>query len=166
MSIVNSTMSKNDSVVAICPGDEKAWQAVRKLQQSGFDIHKLSVVGNSAPAGVDRPGGYNAGDRIRKWGIPSGAAFFSIPGIGPIAVGGPLASAIAQGQEISAETELSALGAGLRRCGILRDNVPYYETAVKSKNYLVIVHCMPNEVTRAKEIFDPLKVSDIAVHHV
>jgi hypothetical protein len=159
-------MTKNDSVVAICPGDDKAWQAVRKLQQSGFDIHKLSVVGNNAPAGVDRPGDYNAGDRIKKRGIPSGATFFSIPGIGPIAVGGPLASAIAQGQEVSAaEAEFSALGAGLRRCGIPRDNVSHYETAVKSDNYLVILHCAPDEVIRAKEIFDPLQVTDLAVHH-
>ena len=123
-------------------------------------------MGNSAPAEVDGSGYYNAGDRIKKWGLPSGATFFSIPGIGPIAVGGPLASAIAQGQDISAtETEFSALGAGLRRCGIPRDNVPHYETAVKSDNYLVIVHCKPDEVIRAKEVFEPLNVVDIAVHH-
>ncbi len=77
------------------------------------------------------------------------------------------APAIAQAQEGSAaEAEFSALGAGLRRCGIPRDNVSHYEIAVKSDNCLVIVHCKPDEVIRAKEIFDPLKVSDIAVHHV
>ncbi len=46
-------MSKIETVVAICPGHAKAGQAVRKLQQSGFDIHKLSVVANGAQAGAD-----------------------------------------------------------------------------------------------------------------
>ncbi len=71
-------MSKNDSVVAICHSDEKSWQAVRKIQQSGFGIHNLSVVGNSAPAGVDKSGDYPAGDWVEKWGFPSNATLFSI----------------------------------------------------------------------------------------
>ena len=74
--------------------------------------------------------------------------------------------AIAEGQEAGAvETEFSALGAGLWRCGIPRDNVFHYETAVKSYHYLVIVHCTSDEVIRIKEIFEPLQVVDIAVHH-
>ena len=75
--------------------------------------------------------------------------------------------AIAEGREAGAvETEFSALGAGLRRCGIPREDVPHYETAVKSDKYLVIVHCTPDKAIRAKEIFEPLQVVDIAVHHV
>lgn len=160
-------MFQNDSVVAICQGDEKAWQAVSKIQQSGFDIHKLSVVGNSAPAGVNESGDYYDGDWIKKCGFPSDAALFSIPDNGPFAIGGPLVAAIAEGQEASAvEAEFSVLGAGLWRCGISRHNVPHYETAVKSDNYLVIVHCAPDEVIRVKEIFEPLQVVDTAVHHV
>jgi hypothetical protein len=54
----------------------------------------------------------------------------------------------------------------LWRYGVPRDNVSRYETAGKSNNYLVIVHCTPDEVIRAKEIFELLQVVDIAVHHV
>ena len=43
--------------------------------------------------------------------------------------------------------------------------MPHYETAVKSDNYLVIVHCKPDETIKAKEVFEPLNVVDIAVHH-
>ncbi len=87
--------------------------------------------------------------------------------LGSIAIGGPLVAAIAEGQEAGAvEAGFCALGAGLRCCGIPKDNVPHYETAVKSDNFLVIVHCTPDEVIRAKEIFEPLNVVDIAVHHV
>jgi len=159
-------MSRNDSVVAICPGHEEAGQAVRKLLQSGFDLQRLSVVANSALTGAAETGADNAGDLIQKWGFSLGATFFSIPGIGPIAVGGPLVSAIDQEQEAGvAETKFSALGAGLWYCGIPAGNVPHYEAAVKSDNYLVIVHCTPDEVIRTKEIFAPLQVADLAVHH-
>ena len=159
-------MSKNDSVVAICHGNEKAFQAVRRAQQSGFDIHNISVVGNKTPVGVDRPGDYNAEDWIKTWNFPSDATVFSISDIGPLAIGGPLVSAIAEGREAGAvETEFSALGAGLWRCGIPREDLPHYETAVKSDNYLIIVHCRPDEAIRVKKIFEPLQVVDIAVHH-
>jgi di/tricarboxylate transporter len=133
-------MSKTESVVAICHSDEKAWQAVRKMQQSGFDIHNLSVVGNSALAGVDNSRDYNSGDWTKKWGFPSDATSFSFSDIGHIAIGGgPLAAAIAEGQEAGAvEAGFSALGAGLWRCGIPRDNTFHYETAVKSNYYLVV----------------------------
>jgi len=76
-----------------------------------------------------------------------------------------LVAAIAEGQEAGAvEAEFSALGAGLWRCGIPRHTVSLYETVVKSDNYLVIVHARPDEVIRAKEIFEPLQVVDVAVH--
>jgi hypothetical protein len=55
----------------MCHSDEKAWQAVKNMQQSGFDIHHLSAVGNSTTARVDKTGDYNAGDWIKKWGFPS-----------------------------------------------------------------------------------------------
>ena len=77
-----------------------------------------------------------------------------------------MVASIAERREADAvETEFSALAAGLRRCGIPRADLPHYETAVKSDNYLVIVHCTADETIRVKEIFEPLQVVDIAVHH-
>ena len=38
-------MSKNNSVVAIYPSHSAAEAAVKELQQSGFDMKKLSIVG-------------------------------------------------------------------------------------------------------------------------
>jgi hypothetical protein len=115
---------------------------------------------------VNESGDYDDKDWIKKWGFPSDAALFSISDNGPLATGGPLVAAIAEGQEASeVEAEFSVLGAGLWRCGIPRHNVPHYETAVKYDNYLVIVHCAPDELLRAKKIFESLQVADIAVHH-
>ena len=123
-------------------------------------------MGTCDPAGVNKTGDYNAGDWIKKWGFPSDATLFSLSDVGPIAIGGPLVAAIAEGQEAGAvEAESSTLGAGLWRCGIPRDNAPHYENYFKSDNYLVIDHCTPDEAIRAKEIFESLQVIDIAVHH-
>jgi len=38
-------MTKNDSIVAIYPSHTAAEAAVKELQQSGFDMKKLSIVG-------------------------------------------------------------------------------------------------------------------------
>jgi hypothetical protein len=38
-------MSKNNSVVAICPSHTAAEAAIKELQKSGFDLKKLSIVG-------------------------------------------------------------------------------------------------------------------------
>ena len=38
-------MNKNNSIVAIYPSHTAAEAAVKELQQSGFDMKKLSIVG-------------------------------------------------------------------------------------------------------------------------
>jgi predicted alpha/beta-hydrolase family hydrolase len=100
------------------------------------------------------------------WGILFGSAFFMIPGIGPVVMGGPIVSAIVGGLEGAITIGgLSALGAGLYSIGIPKDSVIKYETAIKSDKYLVIAHGTADEVAKAKEIMDPLNKVEIAVHH-
>jgi len=122
-------------------------------------------------------GYYNTGDRMKKWGklgalwgafwgILFGSAFFMIPGIGPIVVGGPLVAAIVGGLEGAVSIGgLSALGAGLFSIGIPKDSVLQYETAIKSDKFLVIAHGTTDEVAKAKEILDASNLSEVAVHH-
>jgi hypothetical protein len=87
-------MTKNNSIVAIYPSHTAAEAAVKELQQSGFDMKKLSIVGRDYHTDEHVVGYYNVGDRMKYWGKwePSGAgygdvfgsAFFLIPGIGPL----------------------------------------------------------------------------------
>jgi len=75
------------------------------------------------------------------WGILFGAAFFWIPGIGPLVVAGPLVSAIVGALEGAvAVGGLSALGAGLYSIGIPKDSIIKYESSVKSDKFLLVVH--------------------------
>jgi len=170
-------MSEKNATIAICNNHPEAEQLVKELQKSGFDMKKLSIVGKDYHTEEDVVGYYNTGDRVKYWGklgafwgafwgILFGSAFFIIPGIGPIVVGGPLVAAIVGGLEGAVSIGgLSALGAGLYSIGISKDSIIKYETALKSDKYLVIAHGTIDEVAKAKEILDASNVSEVAVHH-
>jgi hypothetical protein len=169
-------MSEKNAAVAICNTHTEAEQVVKELQKSGYDMKKLSIVGKDYHTEEDVVGYYNTGDRMKKWGklgalwgafwgILFGSAFFIIPGIGPIVVGGPLVAAIVGGLEGAVSIGgLSALGAGLFSIGIPKDSVIKYETALKSDKFLVIAHGTTDEVAKAKEILDASNMSEVAVH--
>lgn len=118
-------MTKNNSVVAIYPSHPAAEAAIKELQQGGFDMKKLSIVGSDIHKDEHVVGYYNAGDRMKYWGkmgafwgwiwgLLFGSAFFLIPGIGPLIVAGPLVGWIVGALEGAVVVGgLSAIGAGL-----------------------------------------------------
>jgi len=67
-----------------------------------------------------------------------GAAFFVIPGLGPILVAGPLVAWSSARWKARLWWGLSALGAGLYSVGITKDSVVKYETALKSDKFLLL----------------------------
>ena len=125
-------------VVAIYNSHLEAEQAVKSLQQSGFNMKQLSIVGKDYHTEEHVVGYYNAGDRMKYWGklgafwgglwgLLFGAAFFWVLGVGPILVGGPLVSAVVGVLEGAVLTGgLSAIGAGLFSLGIPKDSVVNY----------------------------------------
>jgi hypothetical protein len=157
-------MTKNNAVVAIYKSHAEAETAVKELQQSGFDMKKLSIVGRDYHTDEHVVGYYNTGDRMKHWGklgafwggiwgLLFGSAFFLIPGVGPLLVAGPLVSWIVGALEGAVVVGgLSALGAGLYSLGIPKDSILRYETALKSGKFVVIAHGSAEETTRAREI--------------
>ena len=157
-------MKNNNSVVAIYPLHTAAEAAIKELQQAGFDMKKLSIVGRDYHTDEQVVGYYNAGDRMKMWGKTGafwgglwgflfGSAFFMIPGVGPLLVAGPLVSWIIGALEGAAVVGgLSALGAGLFSLGIPKDSILIYETAVKSGKYVLVAHGTTDDVAKAKEI--------------
>jgi hypothetical protein len=61
-------MNKDNSVVAIYPSHTAAEAAIKELQQSGFDMKKLSIVGRDYHTDEHVVGYYNVGDRMKHWG--------------------------------------------------------------------------------------------------
>jgi hypothetical protein len=157
-------MTKNNAIVAIYPSHTAAEAAIKELQQGGFDMKKLSIVGSDIHKDEHVVGYYNAGDRMKYWGkmgafwgwiwgLLFGSAFFLIPGIGPLIVAGPLVSWIVGALEGAVVVGgLSAIGAGLYSLGIPKDSILKYETALKSDKFVLIAHGSMDEIIHAKDI--------------
>lgn len=157
-------MSTENSVVAIYQTHKDADDAVKELQRSGVDMHKLSVVGKGYHTDEEVVGYYNTGDRMKYWGkwggiwggfwgLLFGSAFFAIPGLGAILVAGPLVAWIVGALEGAVVIGgLSALGAGLYSMGIPKDSIVKYEAALKTDQFLLIAHGTDAEVARARDI--------------
>jgi hypothetical protein len=157
-------MNKNNSTVAIYPSHTIAEAAIKKLQQSGFDMKRLSVVGRDYPTGEHVVGCYYAGDHMKAfgktgdfwggaWGLLFGSAFFWVPELGPLLVAGPLVNWI-----VGATTGdvlacgLSPIGAGLHSLGIPKDSILKYEAALKTDKFVLIAHGSLDDITQAKKI--------------
>jgi hypothetical protein len=121
-------------------------------------------------------GYYNAGDRLKYrgeqgafwggiWGMLFGAAFFAIPGIGPVLVAGPLVAWIVGAPEGAIVVGgLSALGAGLYSIGIPKNSIVKYESALRSDKFLFLVQGTAAEVAKARDIMKTTHPVEVAVH--
>ena len=157
-------MIKDDAIVAVYNEHVEAEQAVRELQRVGFDMTKLSIVAKDYGTEEHVVGYYNAGDRVKYWGkwgafwgglwgLLFGAAFFVVPGIGPVLVAGPLVSWIVAALEGAVVVGgASAIGAGLYSIGIPKDSVLRYEVDLKSNKFLLVAHGTADQIAKARDI--------------
>jgi hypothetical protein len=171
-----SNNNANNSVVAIFKSHAEAEAAVKELQQSDFDMKKLSIVGRDYHTDEHVVGYYNAGDRMKYWGkmgafwggiwgLLFGSAFFLIPGVGPLLVAGPLVGWVVGALEGAvAVGGVSAIGAGLYSLGIPKNSILQYETALKTGKYVVIAHGSAEETARAREIMNRTSPEALAEH--
>jgi hypothetical protein len=153
--------TSNNAVVAIYKSPAEVETTVEELQQSGFDMKKLSIVGpdhHTDEAVIDY---YNTGDKMNcpgkigaagdgAWGLLFGAAFILLTGIGPMFVAGPLVTWIVGGLEsASVAGELNALGAVLYSLGFPKSSLL---TALNSGKFVIIAHGDDEEATPGREI--------------
>ena len=169
-------MSIENSVVAIYHTHTDADRAVKDLQRGGVDMHKLSIVGKGYHTDEQVVGYYNTGDRMKYWGkvgafwggfwgLLFGSAFFMIPGLGPILAAGPVVAWIVGALESAAVVGgVGAIGAGLYSIGIPKDSVMKYEAALKTDQFLLIVHGTAAEVATAKDIIESTHPAQCSSH--
>jgi hypothetical protein len=170
------TNSDSNAVIAIYDTHPEAEAAVQVLQKGGFDMMKLSVVGKDYHTEEQVVGYYNAGDRMKYWGkmgalwgglwgLLFGAAFFWVPGVGPLLIAGPLSAAIVAALESAVVVGgLNALGAGLYSIGIPKNSILRYETAIQANKYLLVAHGSAAEVDQAKTILEASNPSGLDDH--
>jgi hypothetical protein len=172
-----STATTNNAVVAIYKSHGEVENAVKELQQAGFDMKKLSIIGRDTHTDEHVVGYYNTGDRMKYWGklgafwggfwgLLFGSAFFMIPGVGPLLVAGPLVGWIVGALEGAVVVGgMSALGAGLYSQGIPKDSILSYEIALKTDKFVLIAHGSATEVAHARQIINDTRPEALD-HHV
>jgi len=139
---------------------------------------KLSIVARGAYVDEHVIGYYHTGDRMKYWGklgalwggisgMLFGTGLFLIPGAGPILVAGPLVSWIVGALEGAVMIGgASAIGAGLFSIGIPKNSILKYDSALKSGQYLVIVHGTEDDVRTAKNIILSTTPESVDEHHL
>ncbi len=169
-------MSEHNSVVAVYPTHKGAEDAVKELQRAGIDMKTLSIIGKDTHADEHVTGYYNTGGRMKAWGVNGavwggfwgllfGAAFFAIPGLGPILIAGPFAAMLVGGLEGAvAVGGLSAIGAALFSIGIPKDSIIEYETALTTDHYLLMVHGNPEVVEKARQVLNGTQSTHVRMH--
>lgn len=174
---INKENLKESLAVAVCKTHTDAEQVIKELQQSGFDLKKLSIVGKDYHEEDKVIGFYNTSDVMKNWGkagafwggiwgLIFGAGFFLIPGIGPVVLAGPIVSSLVGGLEGAIVVGgLSALGGALFTIGIPKDSVLKYEKELKADKYLVIAHGTKDDIDKARDIMNISNKIDVTVHH-
>ena len=142
----------------------EAEAAIHALNQSGFDVKKLSLVGKGYHSEEHPVGFYTAGDRIKSWGsmgafwggiwgLLLAPAVFFLPGVGLVAMAGPVVTALVGALEGAIVVGgVSALGAALSKIGVPDDQVIKYETALKADKYVLMVHGNAAELEKADSV--------------
>jgi hypothetical protein len=87
-------------------------------------------------------------------------AFFCVPAIAIVLIGGPLAAwIVADLKNAMVVSGLSAIGAGLYRMGIPRDCILAYEATIKAGQHLVVAHGTFAKAAKARNILSTLKLN-------
>jgi hypothetical protein len=169
-------MPGNKTVAGVYKTHTSGEAAVMELHKAGLDMKTLSVVGKDYHSDEHVVAYYNTGDSMKAWGkiggfwgglwgLLFGAAFFFVPGIGPIAVAGPLAGWIVGALEGAAVVGgVGAVGAGLLSIGIPKDSVIKYETLLKADRFIVICHGTTGEVEKACCILQNTEAAEVNMH--
>jgi hypothetical protein len=155
-------MSDNDyAPVYVYTTHAEAEEAIQALSKSGFDVTKLSLIGKGYHSEEHALGFYTTGDRVKAWGgmgafwggiwgLLLAPAVFFIPGIGLLALAGPVVSTLVGALEGAAVVGgVSALGAALVSAGMHKDQVIKYESALKVDNYVLMLHGSAEEMRAA-----------------
>jgi hypothetical protein len=150
----------SNHLVAVYKLHDQAEAAIKTLHESGFDMRRLSVVGQNYSTDEQPTGFVNAGDRMLTWGrfgafwgsiwgLLFGSAMVAIPGIGTVMFAGWLVAAL-EGALVGGSA--AALGGALASIGIPNNSVVSYERELKAGSFLLLAHGDESEVRRAKDI--------------
>jgi len=159
-------MNDDDSLLWVSKNHTDAEKAIRALHQSGVDIKTLSLLGKGYQSVEEPLGFYNVGQKMKAWGgmgafwgglwgLLAAPAVFVIPGIGVVALAGPLVAALFGALEGAvAIGGFGALAAALSSIGIPKDQVLSYSTTLRAESYALFMHGDATQVSMAKAVLE------------
>jgi len=138
----------------------EAEAAIKELQQSGFDMKKLSIVGRDYHTDEHCVGYYTTGDRMKYWeawsflgldlGMLIGFGSLFDSGVGPLLMAGPVVGWLlgALGEAVL----VGGLSALVPACKPRHseEQRPEVRDAVKSGKFVIIAHGTALDATRAE----------------
>jgi len=159
-------LTKGYTAVAAFRLHVTAEAAIAKLQQSGYSMKSLSIVGRDYHTDARVIAYYNAGDRMnywgkgtplwdKIWGMLYGSGFFLIPEYGPLLAAGPLVESIvgALDGEVPGHSE-SAVAEGIHSLGVRRSGIHTYEEAIKEGMLIIVANGSVEKCGSAYGILD------------
>jgi uncharacterized membrane protein len=156
-----------DAVVAVYENEADVTAAIKHLEHEHYDMTHISVLGRGMTeerhvVGFETQASHTA--RWAKWGGLWGwvfGAFFLVPGVGHVAIGGYLLYVLATAGFGAAG---GALAGGLTAVGIPKDGVPKYEADLRADRLLIIAHGTTGEVAKAKALLDQTRHQQLDHH--
>jgi hypothetical protein len=162
-------MKTDDLPVYVFDTHLEAEAAIKKLNNANFDVKKLSLIGKGYHSEEKPMGFYTTSDRIKAWGgmgafwggvwgLLMAPAVFFLPGLGLMALAGPVVAMLVGALEGAVVVGgVSALGAALTQIGVPKDKVIKYETALKVDKYVLMVHGSAQEQEQARSVLEQTK---------
>lgn len=163
------TFTQHKRAVGIFATIEEAVIALTELKAAGFPMEKVSIVAKDELGAEDIAGAsVKSSNRVEEGaevgaltggtlgtltGLLVGLGALAIPGIGPILLGGAVATALATtlaGTAIG--TAAGGLFGGLVGLGIPEDRAQFYHDRVSLGEYLAIVDGTENEIRLASQV--------------
>ncbi|MDD2723019.1 MAG: DUF1269 domain-containing protein [Methylovulum sp.] len=169
----NLKNSVENTVISIFNSHIEAEEAVKALHKQGFDMENLSIIGKGYQTEEHPVGFYTKGDRIKTWGsvgaiwggiwgLLFAPAVFFIPGVGLVALAGPIVTSLVAAMESSViMAGLSALGAALFSMGMKEDEIIKYEKALIADKFVLILHGTEEETAQARQLLNTMKNEQI-----
>lgn len=157
-------MKTSDQSVYVFDSHHDAEEAIRSLSKAGFDVKQLSLIGKGYHTEEHPIGFYSTGDRIKTWGATgafwggiwgmlAAPAVFLLPGVGVLAMAGPVVSVLVGALEGAIFAGgISVIAAALKGVGVEDDQVLKYETALKADKYVLMIHGTPQEISKAQTV--------------
>jgi uncharacterized membrane protein len=167
-------MMNTHTIVATYPSHTEAERVVVELQNKGFDVQKLSIIGKDyrttehvrgfltwqdIAADGAKGAGYWGSFVGGLFGILAGAGVLFIPGVGQVVIAGPVVGVLAGWLEgtlagAAGGAAIGGLAGALSGLGIPKGEIVKYEAKIESGEYMLLVTGSEADVSQAQKMLD------------